>query len=183
MSSEIVLVTGVSRGIGFEVVRQLAKRGMTMILTARDSEKGEAATKQLAEEGLNVIFKQLDASNDECVRRLAADLEQDFGKLDILINNAAVYTSWSETPSTANFKEVHDVLETTLFDAWRMIQVDQPRVPAVTLCNARSGRQSDCALHTPPCSPVAVAEPGLQTSLGNQTRQLQDQAAHEDPIT
>lgn len=126
--NEIVLVTGASHGIGLEVVRQLAKQKMTVILTARDPEKGNAAAKQLAAEGLNVVFKQLDVSKDESVRLLASEFEQAFGKLDILINNAAGYTPWSETPSTANFKQVHEVFETTLFGAWRMIQAFLPLI-------------------------------------------------------
>lgn len=61
--TQIALVTGSSHGISFEVVRQLAQKGITVILTARDNEKGQAAVTQLSDEGLNVHVMQLDVSS------------------------------------------------------------------------------------------------------------------------
>jgi NAD(P)-dependent dehydrogenase (short-subunit alcohol dehydrogenase family) len=60
---KIALVTGANRGIGFETCRQLGQLGFTVLLSARDSRKGEVATKQLIDNGLEVIFYQLDLSN------------------------------------------------------------------------------------------------------------------------
>ncbi len=51
----VAIVTGANRGIGLEVVRQLAQKGMTVILGARDLEKGKAAAEKLAKEGLQVL--------------------------------------------------------------------------------------------------------------------------------
>jgi aryl-alcohol dehydrogenase-like predicted oxidoreductase len=61
MSNEVVLVTGASHGLGLEVVRQLARRGATVILTARNTDKGEAAARQLAEEGLTATYPGAEA--------------------------------------------------------------------------------------------------------------------------
>jgi NAD(P)-dependent dehydrogenase (short-subunit alcohol dehydrogenase family) len=71
----VALVTGAAHGIGFEVCRQLAERGMTVILTARAPGKAEAAAEQLAGDGLDVRPRALDVSDDESVRALAAELE------------------------------------------------------------------------------------------------------------
>lgn len=124
----IVLVTGASRGIGFEVVRQLAMRGMMVVLTARDMDKAEAAARILVSEGLDVIAKAVDVSSDESVQQLAADIESTFGRLDVLVNNAAAYVDWSETASNADLKAAHSVLETNLFGAWRMSQMFLPLI-------------------------------------------------------
>ena len=86
----IALVTGANRGLGFETGRQLAQLGITVILSARDVTKGEAAAKQLIEGGLDVIFYELDVSNQSHISRIAHQIEQRFGRLDVLVNNAAM---------------------------------------------------------------------------------------------
>jgi NAD(P)-dependent dehydrogenase (short-subunit alcohol dehydrogenase family) len=118
----IVLVTGSSHGIGLEVCRQLAQRGMSVILTARDLTKAEAAAQQLAKEGLSLRSHALDVTQDESVHTLATILEQEFGRLDVLVNNAAAYVDWSEMPTTADLEASHAVLETNVYGAWRTIQ-------------------------------------------------------------
>ena len=122
----VALVTGGNRGIGLEVCRQLARRGMTVVLAARDPEKGDAAGRALAAEGLDVRPRELDVSSDESVRSLAADVEAELGRLDVLVNNAAGYADWTETASTADLAAAHQVLETTLFGAWRTCQAFLP---------------------------------------------------------
>lgn len=87
---DFALVTGANRGIGLEVTRQLAKRGFTVILGSRDPAKGEEAVARLADEGLKVVPCQLDVSDEESVTRLAARVEEKFGHLDVLVNNAAI---------------------------------------------------------------------------------------------
>lgn len=122
----IALVTGANRGIGFEVVRQLAAQGMTVILTARGINKAHAAAEQLQGEGLKVIPKAVDVADSASVRTLVEQVEAEFGQLDILVNNAAGYVDWMETASTADLDTVHTLLETNLFGAWRMTQAFLP---------------------------------------------------------
>lgn len=88
--TRIAVVTGGNKGIGLEVCRQLA--GATVVvLTARDETRGAAAAQELRESGLSdVIFHQLDITDAASVSRLAEFLKARFGKLDILVNNAAV---------------------------------------------------------------------------------------------
>ena len=122
----IALVTGAGGGIGFEVCRQLAERGMTVILTARNPEKAEAAAKEPADKGLDVRPVTLDVSDDESARRLASEIENEFGRLDVLINNAAAFVDWTETALTADLEAAHAVFETNLFGAWRASQAFVP---------------------------------------------------------
>jgi NAD(P)-dependent dehydrogenase (short-subunit alcohol dehydrogenase family) len=87
MNKKIILVTGGNRGIGLEICRQLATAGHTVIMGSRDPVKGEKAAACI---GQGVVMKQLDVTNDRSVEHLAGFVENEFGKLDILINNAGV---------------------------------------------------------------------------------------------
>lgn len=129
-SSKVALVSGVSRveGIGFEVCRQLADRDITVFLTARNVDSAERLAAQLIKEDANrnVHAAALDVSDAESVTKLAAHIEQAFGKLDILINNAAGIAPFGEKAASAALDVAHDVMSVTLFGAWRMCQVFLP---------------------------------------------------------
>ncbi|XP_072956345.1 (+)-neomenthol dehydrogenase-like [Typha angustifolia] len=87
----IAVVTGANKGIGLEICRQLSAKGVKVLLTARDVERGTAAVKKLREEGASdVVFHQLDVADSASVASLANYILAQFGRLDILINNAAV---------------------------------------------------------------------------------------------
>ncbi|OEL25142.1 Salutaridine reductase, partial [Dichanthelium oligosanthes] len=87
----IAVVTGGNKGIGLEVCRQLASKGITVVLTARNEKRGSAAVQELKQAGLhNVIFHQLDITDSPGIDQLADFLKGHFGKIDILVNNAAL---------------------------------------------------------------------------------------------
>ncbi|MCA0455595.1 MAG: SDR family oxidoreductase [Chloroflexi bacterium] len=88
---KIALVTGANRGIGYEVCRELADVGMQVILTSRDAAKGEGAAEALRRESKDVSFHQLDVSDEGSVERLRQFVQAEYGRLDVLVNNAAVY--------------------------------------------------------------------------------------------
>lgn len=85
----VALVTGGNRGIGKELVRQLAKRGAVVLLTARDLKKAEATAAELSFDGAKALARELDVTNANSIHDLADRVERDHGRLDILINNAA----------------------------------------------------------------------------------------------
>jgi NAD(P)-dependent dehydrogenase (short-subunit alcohol dehydrogenase family) len=90
MDKKTILVTGSNKGIGFEIVRQLAELGHQVILTARDEGKGLEAQRNLRTQNLPVHFLTLDVAHEESVRQAAGRVKSEFGKLDVLVNNAAV---------------------------------------------------------------------------------------------
>ena len=89
-SKKTALITGANKGIGLETARQLGKKGMTVLVGARDARKGEAASEQLRQEGIDAHPLTLDVSEPESIAQAAAEVERDFGRLDILVNNAGV---------------------------------------------------------------------------------------------
>jgi NAD(P)-dependent dehydrogenase (short-subunit alcohol dehydrogenase family) len=104
----IAPVTGANRVIGLEVVRQLASLGMTVILGARDLERGQAAARKLTNEGLKVLARQLDVVSQESIGVLAEEVERKFERLDILINNAGIlYDTWQRA-TNASMETAHE---------------------------------------------------------------------------
>ncbi|KAL7121295.1 hypothetical protein ACP275_02G174300 [Erythranthe tilingii] len=84
------VVTGGNKGIGFEICRQLASQGISVILTARNEKRGFEAVDKLKSFGLsdNLIFHQLDVMDSASIDSLARFINSQIGKLDILVNNA-----------------------------------------------------------------------------------------------
>ena len=86
----LAIVTGANRGIGLEIVRQLARRGLNVVLASRDLAKGEAAAARLALEDVEVPVVAIDVTDGESVRAGVADVLSRFGRIDVLVNNAAI---------------------------------------------------------------------------------------------
>lgn len=119
----IVLVTGANRGIGREVCRQLAALGHTVLLTARSA---EAATAAAAELGPEVHPVRLDVTSEDDAVRVAGEVAGRFGRLDVLVNNAAItYDTWQRA-STADLDVVRRAAETNLYGPWRLTQALLP---------------------------------------------------------
>jgi NAD(P)-dependent dehydrogenase (short-subunit alcohol dehydrogenase family) len=142
---DIALVTGANRGIGREVVRLLARDGFTAILGARDPDKGEAAAAELRGQDLEVEFRRVDVADAQSVKALGEALANDFGRLDVLVNNAAVYYDTWQRGVDADLDVVREALETNVLGAWRTAQACVPllrRSPHGRLVNVSSGAGS-----------------------------------------
>ena len=123
---KIALVTGGNRGLGFETCRQLAQSGLIVILSARNTTKGKIAAKQLIDRGLDVVFHHLDVSDQSHLDRIVYHVEQQFGRIDVLVNNAAIlYDTW-QSAINADFDTVNRALKTNLFGPWRLSQICIP---------------------------------------------------------
>lgn len=139
---KVALVTGASQGIGLEAVRQLAQQGITVLLGARDRAEGEKAIADLRAgnpaENFEVQFLELDIT-DEKQRDYAAQFIKDkFGKLDILVNNAAVDLEGSAEgtakPASETALEIYrETFETNFFS---MIAITQKLLPLIRKADA-----------------------------------------------
>ncbi len=93
LGSRTALVTGGNRGIGLAACRQLARAGLRVILTARDSHRGREATALLKGEGLDVAFEPMDVGDRESVASCLRRLSQQDIIVDVLVNNAGIFPS------------------------------------------------------------------------------------------
>lgn len=87
----VALVTGANRGMGLETCRALAQRGYQVILTSRDQQLGQQAAQPFVQRGLSVTSFALDVTNEGSIQHLQRVLEERFGGVDVLVNNAAIY--------------------------------------------------------------------------------------------
>jgi NAD(P)-dependent dehydrogenase (short-subunit alcohol dehydrogenase family) len=147
----IALVTGCSRseGIGFEVCRQLAQQGITVLLTARDESKAIELAETLRNQGLDVSGHALDISNVESVRAIGNLIEKRFGRLDILVNNATGATKNPAPASAADLVSAQQIVEVTLVGTWRLIQETLPllsKIESARIFNV----SSSAGLHSDP---------------------------------
>lgn len=117
---KIALVTGGNKGIGFETCRRLAGQGWKVLLTARSEDKGRAACDRIRAQGGDVLFHPLDVTRDEDVERIRAFVERELGRLDVLINNAAIAPELGKPPTQVDMATVRAVLETNLLAPWAL---------------------------------------------------------------
>ncbi|GGY30735.1 short-chain dehydrogenase [Rhodanobacter panaciterrae] len=116
----VALVSGANRGLGFEVARQLSERGMTVLLGARDLDKGLHAARKLAGAPGEVIAVQLDVTRQDEVDTLVRWIDVTYGRLDVLVNNAGGHYDHDAAASTSDVTSAHAALETHLFGSWRL---------------------------------------------------------------
>jgi NAD(P)-dependent dehydrogenase (short-subunit alcohol dehydrogenase family) len=128
----VAIVTGANRGIGFEVCRQLAAKGFTVLLSARDIEKGRAAAAKLSNA---VVAVELDVANPDHPARVVREIKEEYGRVDVLVNNAGAHYDDDETAITADWRVVREAFEVNFFGGWRMAQAVAP-----LMRTARRGR-------------------------------------------
>src|SRR6267378_2001347 len=157
-TKKIGLITGANKGLGFEMARQLGEAGVTVVLAARDRQKGEAAAGKLRSQGLDVQFLKLDVTDKADHAAAAAFLEKKFGRLDILINNAGISAEVFGTGkvSTTTDDTIHQTFETNFFAPIALTKALLPllkKSDAGRIVNMSSilGSQT---LHADPKSPI-----------------------------
>ncbi len=121
--NKVALVSGGNRGIGQEICRQLADKGYKVILGSRDEQQGREAAEKL--DG-DVHARQLDVTDEESVSRLAESIEEEFGRLDVLVNNAGIMNDDGQSGVDADLDRVREALEANLFGAWRLSEAAIP---------------------------------------------------------
>jgi NAD(P)-dependent dehydrogenase (short-subunit alcohol dehydrogenase family) len=113
--TDIALVTGSNKGIGKEIVRQLAERGLTVYLAARNAALGTAAATELAADGLDVRFVPLDVTDADSVAAAAKQVEAESGRLDVLVNNAGIVAEWGTAVADITAEQVRTAYDVNVF--------------------------------------------------------------------
>jgi NAD(P)-dependent dehydrogenase (short-subunit alcohol dehydrogenase family) len=141
----VAVVTGASRGVGLEICRQLAQAGHHVVLTARRAERAAAALAALEREGLAARFEPLDVTDAAAAKGLAERLAGSLGRVDALVNNAAIAIDPRESLATLDLDLLRRTLETNLLGALACCQAFLPlmrRQDHGRIVNVSSGRGS-----------------------------------------
>ncbi|WP_147917226.1 SDR family NAD(P)-dependent oxidoreductase [Ruania zhangjianzhongii] len=170
----VALVTGANKGIGRAAAEQLAARGMTVLIGARDAERGSAAAASLAATGARVHALTLDVTDPGTAERAARQIEERFGRLDVLINNAGITGSgqvspddaYDQVPSSVDLDMVRTVFETNVFGVITVTNAMLPllrRSPRARIVNVASHAAS-LAMNSDPTGPLAGLLPSAAYS-------------------
>ena len=117
------LVTGANKSIGFEVTKQLAKKGIYVYLGSRNLEKGIEAVNKLKAEGINTVEAiQLDITKDESVKEARVIIGEKTKSLDILINNAGVYGGYPQSAFDATVEQFKAAYDANVYGVVRVTQ-------------------------------------------------------------
>ncbi|TDC73827.1 SDR family NAD(P)-dependent oxidoreductase [Streptomyces hainanensis] len=176
----IALVTGGNKGIGQQIVQQLAELGMTVYLGARQSDLGVKAAEELRGRGLDVRPLHLDVTDQGIVEAAAAYLAGQHGRLDVLVNNAGISGDITkQAPTAPDLDIVRAVYETNFFGPLRVTSATAALLraaPAARVVNVTSSLGSLTAMSAPG-SPLAALPPSAayvtsKTALNSLTVQL-----------
>jgi NAD(P)-dependent dehydrogenase (short-subunit alcohol dehydrogenase family) len=127
--TKAALVTGANKGIGRETARRLAELGMTVLVAARDRERGQAAVASLRADSADVHLVELDVDDAASIARAAAHVTARFGKLDVLVNNAGIAVG-SGPPSQQSLGTMRDLFATNVFGLVAVTQAFLPLLEA-----------------------------------------------------
>ncbi|GAA1305006.1 SDR family oxidoreductase [Saccharothrix xinjiangensis] len=168
----VAVVTGGNRGIGREVCRQLAALGHDVVLTARDPARAEAVAAELG-----VDHHRLDVTHDGSVAALAGYLGERYGRLDVLVNNAAIHYDTWQRASSADLRVVREAMETNFYGPWRVVLALLPllrssRRARVVNVSSEGGSLASMGGGTPAYSTSKAALNALTLVLAGELREV-----------
>jgi len=171
---KVAFVTGGNRGIGLETARQLGKQGVKVVIGSRDLEKGKAAAEKLRADGADVDAIRFDITKPADYQEAYNYFDKNFGRLDILINNAGVSKEAFGSPNNASSVSPSVLRETFDTNFFGTIDLTQKLLPLIK--KSPEGRivnlssiLGSLALHADPKSPIygfkALAYDASKTAL------------------
>jgi NAD(P)-dependent dehydrogenase (short-subunit alcohol dehydrogenase family) len=129
--TKIALVTGANKGIGFETAKQLAEQNIKVLLGARNEIEGKNAEATLRDLSLDVTYVKLDISDSEDIASVKSYIESEYGVLDILVNNAAVFldSAWfGNNVESVPMKTLRDTFDINYFGTVELTQALLPLI-------------------------------------------------------
>jgi NAD(P)-dependent dehydrogenase (short-subunit alcohol dehydrogenase family) len=126
-SDRVALITGANKGIGLETARQLGKQGIIVLIGSRDKQRGERAAAALRSEGINAQSISLDVTQQPTIDAAVAEVNGHFGKLDILVNNAAILPE-IKPPSESDLGNLRGTFDANFFG---LVAVTQAFLPLI----------------------------------------------------
>jgi NAD(P)-dependent dehydrogenase (short-subunit alcohol dehydrogenase family) len=172
---KIALITGANQGIGLEVARQLGKQDILVLIGARNRSRGEEAALQLKTEHIEAYALHFDVTDHQTIEKAARTLNETYGKLDILVNNAAIALASGELSQKGQFDAIRTLYETNVFGLFAVTQAMLPLLShssAGRIVNVSSGAASLSILSSAPASvlqPLGWPYPSSKAAVNTMT--------------
>ena len=168
----VVVVTGANRGIGREVARQCAVRGDTVVLGSRDLAAGRLAAEEI---GHGARAVALDVTDPGGLAAVAEDVEHTLGRVDVLVNNAAVHYDTGQDAVDVDLAVVREALETNVLGAWQTTLALLPLLrrsahPRIVMVSSEGGSLASMGGGTPAYSVSKAALNALTRVLAGDLR-------------
>jgi len=139
----IAFISGANRGIGAEVARQLASKGMAIVIGARRPDSAEEAKEAVEREGGEALIVEFDVTSSISISKAIEKVSHAYGELHVLINNAGADYDTDQNASTADIARIRSNLEVNLIGAWSVASTALPLMKATpgprTIVNVSSG--------------------------------------------
>ena len=139
--TKVALITGANKGIGKEIARQLGTQGITVLIGARDEGRGGEAAAELKQAGIDARAIRLDVTDEASIEAAARQIESEFGRLDVLVNNAGIALDTGPS-STLELDTLRRTFETNVFGVFAVTKALVPllkKSPAGRVVNLSSG--------------------------------------------
>ncbi|MFF5081871.1 SDR family oxidoreductase [Actinoplanes sp. NPDC000266] len=184
--SKVALVTGANKGIGYEIAAGLAARGFAVGVGARDQQRRDAAVEKLRAAGADVFGVPLDVTDDASVTAAGALIEDRAGRLDVLVNNAAITGGWEQAPTETDVAIVRKVVETNVIGVIRVTDAMLPLLrrsasPRVVMMSSAVGSLTRQAGPGGETGPLSMAYAPSKTFLNAVTLQYA-KALRDTPV-
>ena len=173
--ARIVLVTGGNRGIGREVVRQVVEGGDTALLGARNIVQAREVAATLGDGAGRCEIVPLDVADPAGIVRAARHITNTHGRLDVLVNGAAIHYDTRQSGVDADLRIVEEALQTNLLGAWRVTQAFLPLLrrsahPRIVNVSSEGGSLASMGGGTPAYSVSKAALNALTRVLADELR-------------
>lgn len=172
---KVALVTGANRGMGLETCRALAQRGYQVVLTSRDQRLGQQATRSLVQQGLSVTYFPLDVTDEGSIQHLKRALEERFGRVDVLVNNAAIYPDEGRSVLEVELETLRATMATNFYGPLLLCQAWVPGMMTrgygrVVNVSSQAGQLSTMGDYAPAYSATKAALNALTRMVSDAAR-------------
>ncbi|WP_414577979.1 SDR family oxidoreductase [Anabaena sp. CCY 9402-a] len=164
LNHKVALITGANKGLGLEMSRQLGQHGIKILIAGRNLEAAQTAADKLQNQGIDAEALALDVGDSNQIQSVVQKIDEQFGKLDVLINNAGVFLDGDWLTSNASSVSLDTIRQTFNTNFFALVELTQALLPLILKSpNGRivnmSSIEGSLTLHADSNSPIYDSKP------------------------